>query len=744
MKREILAGLTVALAVMALAMPTKKELQTAQPVVSGVMSAEVKALKDGTKKPAEVAAYHEELAQKESNEAGKFLLLQGAFKLYVKAGDYEAAAKMIEKLQTEIPDFNPEVTVELCGAESLRAMRENALRHYALKGNMRHAVVSSPEHPVAESVVVAQSAVDTAVSEESVKLEKKVLDLGCKRKLELIPCPAGSFVMGESENPKEGEVRKHKVKITRPFWLSTVVVTKEQWERIMNNGLYDKLDADIPKTNTSIRSKKEFLDVLNKNFAGELPEGYVFRLPTEAEYVYAMTSGGKDKITELSIGVLGPSRAEKEANAKVFGWNRDGTTGIRPTTVGLKKPNTWGFYDVINNGDPIVLDAMALGVPPRKLEMGEKDSVKSISYDDIEVDPLQYDSEGKLLYMSLPQTSLGWRKPIGTWDWIGVFRVCLGPDLVAEKKAARDKVVTETLAVPEALYKGGEKIELSITGDKDVSIGFAACPAGEFMLTKEVPETWSKRLSCDKWRTKHRVKITYPFLIMQGPLSYAVADVLDLETTKKGHAFFTEGSEHIIPDQPVMEVSWPDIQTLAAKMNEKVQLTPSLKRFAGYEFRLPTEAEWYYALQAGADNADCAKVADWVKGWGGYWWGRLPKDKDGKVYQPFAPLSAMKKSKNPWGLFYLGPKTLYADTYPAGDLEAGKNRDLIYVKNDIFLYENEEVNPVRAFRGENSAYHTWYAGSLPKISSPLASRQCCPFRFVFAPKLSLLNVYPKR
>lgn len=131
MKRLVAMVVTAGAAMAAVAMPTKAELQKAQTMVNDVTAADVAALKAKSKTSAEVAAKHMELAGQAGSEAEKYLLLQGAFKLYAKAGDYDAAANVIEKLQAEISDYDPEVTVELCGAEFIRKMRENAPRLYA-------------------------------------------------------------------------------------------------------------------------------------------------------------------------------------------------------------------------------------------------------------------------------------------------------------------------------------------------------------------------------------------------------------------------------------------------------------------------------------------------------------------------------------------------------------------------------------------------------------------------------------
>ena len=153
MNRLVMMAVTAGAALAAMAMPTRQQLAKAQEMVSDVTAADVAALKAGAKKPAEVAAKHMELAAQAGSEAERYLLLQGAFRLYVKGEDYDNAAKAIETMQTEIKDFNPEVIVELCGKALVRKMQENAPRLYAIKENARRIVFYRKQLPIREAAV---------------------------------------------------------------------------------------------------------------------------------------------------------------------------------------------------------------------------------------------------------------------------------------------------------------------------------------------------------------------------------------------------------------------------------------------------------------------------------------------------------------------------------------------------------------------------------------------------------------
>ena len=89
-----------------------------------------------------------------------------------------------------------------------------------------------------------------------------------------------------------------------------------------------------------------------ERLAGRLPEGYVYRLPTEAEWEYACRAG------TTSAFHYGPALRSGMANFRGR-YEYDslvGTTenpaGIwlgRTTEVGSYAPNAWGLYDMHGN-----------------------------------------------------------------------------------------------------------------------------------------------------------------------------------------------------------------------------------------------------------------------------------------------------------------------------------------------------------------------------------------------------------
>ena len=110
-----------ALAATVCAMPTKQQISQAQPLVNDLTADDLRALKAKEKTPGDVAASHLALADKADTEAGKYLLLQGAFRLYARGGDYDAAAVPLQRMRGEIAELPPEVIVEIVNKEIGRA-----------------------------------------------------------------------------------------------------------------------------------------------------------------------------------------------------------------------------------------------------------------------------------------------------------------------------------------------------------------------------------------------------------------------------------------------------------------------------------------------------------------------------------------------------------------------------------------------------------------------------------------------
>ena len=149
-------------------------------------------------------------------------------------------------------------------------------------------------------------------------------------KLEVVPIPAGFFLMGDDAN---GPV--HKVMITKPFWMGKYEVSQEQWQAVMGNNPSHFKFPKNPVENVSWEDVKIFLGKLNGKFDRS---GLKFSLPTEAQWEYACRAGNQ---THLSFGDAASELGD-------YAWLKSNSEN-RTHPVGQKKPNAWGLYDMYGN-----------------------------------------------------------------------------------------------------------------------------------------------------------------------------------------------------------------------------------------------------------------------------------------------------------------------------------------------------------------------------------------------------------
>ena len=170
----------------------------------------------------------------------------------------------------------------------------------------------------------------------------------------------GEFVMGSPEEIKKsgflgfggeviqrGEVGRFtnegpqtRVSLTRGYWLGRTPVTQGQWEILMGkNPSYFK-GPRLPVEKVSWDDAMAFCHRLTEReqAAGRLPEGYVYTLPSEAQWEYAARAGTKMR---WSFG----DQDDRLGNYAWFKGNSDDQTH----PVGQKRANPWGLYDVHGN-----------------------------------------------------------------------------------------------------------------------------------------------------------------------------------------------------------------------------------------------------------------------------------------------------------------------------------------------------------------------------------------------------------
>ena len=118
------------------------------------------------------------------------------------------------------------------------------------------------------------------------------IDLGNGVKLEMVKIKAGTFMMGspEGELGREYDEKQHRVTLTQDYWLGKFEVTQAQYEAITGKNPSYYKGSNRP-VRVSWYDAKAFCDKLNERYAGKLPRGYKFDLPTEAQWEYACRAG---------------------------------------------------------------------------------------------------------------------------------------------------------------------------------------------------------------------------------------------------------------------------------------------------------------------------------------------------------------------------------------------------------------------------------------------------------------------
>lgn len=159
--------------------------------------------------------------------------------------------------------------------------------------------------------------------------------------LEMVKIPGGTFKLG-CDDPNDAfadaSEKPAKNRQISDFYIGKHEVTQKLWTVLMNNNPSTIVNDNYPVNNVSWEDCQLFIEKLNRI------TGRNFRLPTEAEWEYAAKS------TLNSDGTLSTATS-KFAGGDMpdsYAWY-SGNSSNTLHTVGTKKPNAFGLYDMCGN-----------------------------------------------------------------------------------------------------------------------------------------------------------------------------------------------------------------------------------------------------------------------------------------------------------------------------------------------------------------------------------------------------------
>ena len=445
--------------------------------------------------------------------------------------------------------------------------------------------------------------------------------------IDLVPLKAATFYM--SNDWRDGRTH-HKVTLTRPFWMSKYLLTAAQCRDFAPNDYEDcrpieKALADTPYT-VSVRMNRRQIDAfckfLSEKYRAQLPKGYVFRLPTEAEWEYAYDEEGTERLYEDKgswwqvvlfsnrNGIETMRRLRKEKGLdKICAWrdetNWSGcfTSDHRYFVGGRMQPFASGIHDLN------LEVTMCLDVVDGKMRTSSMAPKRFLAYDENVVDPLRWVSDVDIYSAAqFIKREWGWKR----WTWpmnAGPqhSHIVLGPDLIAERvwetcrrdepRRARkgDLKMFPAKWIPTASpRKLNSERKYSFALDNGVRMDFCLCPAGKFNMSNIDGDV----------RRSHKVILTSPFLVSKFNV-----------TAAQWRDFGPHDCEGVARE---MEALFKKEKYPICVRRNYIQwtkfceyLTEHYKAILpkGYVFRLPTEAELEWAMVAD-ENGDVRNLGD--------------------------------------------------------------------------------------------------------------------------------------
>ena len=407
--------------------------------------------------------------------------------------------------------------------------------------------------------------------------------------------------------------------IDESYYIGEQEITQVQYYVItgQNPSSY-KNGNDYPVENVSWNDAKAFIAKLNTQFADKLPAGYVFCLPTQAEWEYAARAGSTG---EYGKGENEEIIANNIKDYAVFEANSDGHTWMSRGKV--NKSNAFGLYDMFGNVsewcfDPIVKDGNDDEEVKYYLSVGG--NFKSLAN---QITSNMFADANCYIF---------WGHNEATYkDGTTGFRVAVVKSYKLSCELDGGAVAEGTKT--EFAFTSGEEFEVELPTPTKEGYEFV----GWKLKDSEEEPVKTVKVKIEKgthedityvanWEevTVPSADLTFNIGSIELLMNKVASDSGDYylgtyEVTQEQYFAIMGNNPSLHTDRetlatyPVENVSWNDImvgseeqRSFMAILNEKLQ--SELKgELSGYMFTLPTKDQWMYACMAGSDEGDYGK-----------------------------------------------------------------------------------------------------------------------------------------
>ncbi|MBN1911407.1 MAG: SUMF1/EgtB/PvdO family nonheme iron enzyme [Pirellulales bacterium] len=382
---------------------------------------------------------------------------------------------------------------------------------------------------------------------------------------------------------------RHRVRITRPFYLSKCEVTQGQVFSVLNKRLArDGLPDDVAADLVSYDEAVAFCAKAPAAFAGD--GSFTCRLPTEAEWEYACRAGTQ---TPYYFG-----QDEKLLDDNAW-WRNNYADATHP--VGLKKPNAWNLHDMLGNvkewcADWLKTDYYAespVDDPPGPASSnnGGQRVLRSGYYEFATPSVLRSATRNYFFPSAQP--------PVEDFRFRHGFRVACDISTLHSPPPAAAVAPFDEKKAKEYQAAWAKYLGVPVEMTNSIGMTFVLIPPGEFMMgstPEEIvslerlalppndPDLDANRLSFEQ--PVHRVRLSEPFYLGANEVTQA-----DYQRIMGRNPSLSRGSGESCP---VENVSWSEARDFCSRLSGLAQ-----EKQAKRTYRLPTEAEWEYSYRAG-------------------------------------------------------------------------------------------------------------------------------------------------